>query len=130
MAMLKAVEMATSPAAEERGAFLDAAGRRAEGILELAGAELRLIAVSSFAMLLLVILAGAALIVAWGLVVASALQAAVNAGLSFSVAALVLALGHVLIAVYCWQRMTRLSRHLTMPALRGAIRKPKGQHDA
>jgi hypothetical protein len=31
MAMLKAVEMATSPAAEERGAFLDAAGRQKTG---------------------------------------------------------------------------------------------------
>jgi hypothetical protein len=126
MTMLKAVEMATSPAAEERDALLAAAGRRAEGILELAGAELRLIAISGFAMLLLVILTAAALIIAWGLVVASALQAGTSAGLPWSATALALALGHVLIAAYCWQRMTRLSRHLTMPALRDAMRRPKG----
>jgi hypothetical protein len=129
MAVLKAVEMATSPAAQERNALLDAAGRRAEGILELAGAELRLIAISGFAMLLFVIFAGAALIVAWGLAVASALQIGVSAGWPWSVTALALAFVHVLIAVYCWQRMTRLSRHLTMPVLRGAMRRPKERQD-
>jgi hypothetical protein len=125
MAILKAAEMVTSPAAEERDALLAAVGRRVEGILELAGAELRLIAISSFAMLLLVILTGAALIVAWGLVVASALQAGVSVGIPWSVTALMLALANVLIAVYCWQRMARLSRHLTMPALRSAMQRPK-----
>jgi hypothetical protein len=125
MTVLKAAELATSPAAPERDALLDTAGRRVEGILELAGAELRLIAISSFAMLLLVILAGAAAIIAWVLVVASALQAGVSAGLPYSLTALGLALGHVVIAVFCWKRMTRLSRHLTMPALRGAVRRPK-----
>jgi hypothetical protein len=59
-------------------------------------------------------------------VVATILQAAVSAGLPYSVTALVLALGHVVIAVYCWKRMLRLSRHLTMPALRGALHRPKG----
>jgi TRAP-type C4-dicarboxylate transport system permease small subunit len=126
MTALKAAEYATRPAARERDALLDAAGRRVEGILELAGAEVRLIAVSSLAMLLLVILAGAAAIIAWVLVVATVLQAAVSAGLPYSLTALVLALGHVVIAVYCWKRMMRLSRHLTMPALRGALHRPKG----
>jgi hypothetical protein len=113
--------MATSPAAEEREELLAAAGRRAQRLLELAGAEIRLIAISSFAMLLLVILTGAALIIAWALLVASALQAVASFGLQWGVAALIFAFAHVLIAAYCWQRMTRLSRHLTMPALRGAV---------
>jgi CHASE2 domain-containing sensor protein len=129
MTALKAAELATRPAAQERDALLDAAGRRVEGILELAGAEVRLIAISSLTMLLLVILAGAAVITAWLLVVASALQAGVNAGLPFIPTALGLALVHVMIAVYCWKRMVRLSRHLTMPALRGAIHRPKERHD-
>jgi TRAP-type C4-dicarboxylate transport system permease small subunit len=80
-------------------------------------------------MLLFVIFAGAALIVAWGLAVASALQIGVSAGWPWSVTALALAFVHVLIAVYCWQRMTRLSRHLTMPVLRGAMRRPKERQD-
>jgi hypothetical protein len=119
--MLRAVEITTSPAAQERDALLDAAGRRAQGLLELAGAELRLIAISGFAMLLLVVLSATALIVAWGLVVASVLQAVGSTALPWSFAALILAIGHVLLAAFCWQRMTRLSRYLTMPALRGAI---------
>jgi hypothetical protein len=125
MAILKAVDMVTSPAAEEREELLAAAGRRAQGLLELAGAELRLIAISGFAMLLLVILTAAALIIAWGLLVASALQAAASFGLPWGVTALIFALGHVLIAASCWQQMTRLSRHLTMPALRGAVHSAK-----
>jgi hypothetical protein len=126
MTALKAAELATRPVAQERDALLDAAGRRVEGILELAGAEVRLIAVSSLTMLVLAILAAAAVIIAWVLVVASILEAAVRAGLPYILTALVLALVHVVIAVYCGKRITRLSRHLTMPALRGAIHRPKG----
>ena len=121
MAALEAMEIATSPAAEERDELLAAAGRGAERLVELAGAELRLIAISGFAMLLLVILTAAALIVAWGLAVAGALHAGTSFGLPWGLAALVLALGHVLLAAFCWQRMRRLSRHMTMPALRGAL---------
>ena len=124
--MLEAIEMATVPAAQERDALLAAAGRRAHGLLELAGAELRLIAVSSFAMLLLVVLSATALVVAWGLVVASVLQAIASTPVPWSLAVLALALGHVLLAAFCWQRMTQLSRHLTMPALRGAVRGDQG----
>jgi hypothetical protein len=129
MATLKAMEIATSPAAEERDELLATAGRRAQRLVEVAGAELRLIAISGLAMLLLVILTAAALIIAWGLVVASALQAGASFGLPWGFTALVLALGHVLLAAFCWQRMTRLSRHMTMPALRGALVATKERRD-
>jgi hypothetical protein len=86
---------------------------------------MRLIAISSLAMLLFVVLTATALIIAWGLVVASVLQAVASTAVPWSFAAVALALGHVLLATFCWQRMTRLSRHLTMPALRHAIRGDK-----
>jgi len=102
--------------------MVGAAMERAKGLFDLAGAELRLIAISVFAMLFLVVLAATALLVAWGLVVASLLQAAASTAIPWSVAAIVLALGHLILAIYCWQRMQSLGEHFTMPELRRALR--------
>ena len=124
--MLEAVRTATSPATEERDALVGAAMERVKGLFDLAGAELRLIAISVFAMLFLVVLAATALLVAWGLVVASLLQFAASTAIPWSVAAIVLALGHLILAMYCWQRMQSLGRHFTMPELRRALHSGNG----
>ncbi len=91
---------------------------RMHGILELVAAEVRLAALSGLTMLLLVMIASAAIVVAWGLLVAGVLYLFSLTALGWPLPAFGLALGHVLLAHYLWQVTVRLSRNLTLPELR------------
>jgi hypothetical protein len=101
--------------------LLSASLSRARSLMELAGAELRLAAVSGLSMLLLILLAGGALMISWGLLVVSCLQIAATLGIPWVWTALVLALAHALLAVYLWHAAVGLSRDLTLPELRKSL---------
>jgi len=98
--------------------LLGAIAQRARDIVELAAAEARLAALSGLAMLVLVMVAAAALVVGWVLLVACILYVFWRARVGWAVPALVFALGHAGLAYYLWQTTARLSRNLTMPVLR------------
>jgi hypothetical protein len=97
---------------------LGAARAVVESIVDLAAAEARLAAVSAFTMLFLVILAAAATIIAWALVIGVALSLLDSAGISWRLAAGIIAVMHGVAAYLCWEIAARLSRNLTLPALR------------
>jgi hypothetical protein len=86
----------------------------------LAAAEVRLAALSGLTMLLLVIIASAALVVAWGLAVACALCLFSRTALGWSLPAFCIAVGHVALACYLWHVTVRLSGNLALPKLRRA----------
>jgi len=90
-----------------------AALQRVHHITELAAAEVHLAALSGLTMLLCVMIAAAALVVAWGLLVACVLYLASR---SF--------------AYYLWQVTVRLSRNLTLPELRTTLRRNVEQPEA
>lgn len=120
--------------AEEAGtgtagrAVLDAARARAHELVELAAAETRLAALSGLAMVLLVIVAAAALLVAWVLLVACVLYLFARSSIDWLVPAFVMVIGHAALAYYLWQVAVRLSRNLTLPELRTTLlRKPVGE---
>ena len=98
-----------------------AAKLRAKGVVDLGAAELRLAAMSGLKMLLLVVLAGASLMIAWGLLVACILFLFAYTQIPWIYAALVLFVGHAVIAYYLWVATLRLSNNLTLPQLRGAL---------
>lgn len=102
-------------------ALIEAARARILHMFDLAAAETRLAAMSSLTMLLLVIVAGAALIVAWTLLVAVAIYALATARVPWPAAALGLALVHVAAAYALWRTTVKLSRNLTLPQLRTAL---------
>jgi hypothetical protein len=102
-------------------AVVQGARARLLSILELGTAEMRLAALSSLSMLLLAIVASAALIIAWILVVALVIFAAGRAGVDWPWAAAVLAVLHVGVAGGAWRGTVRLSRNLTLPQLRGVL---------
>ncbi len=109
-------------------AVLDAARQRAHELVELAAAETRLAALSGLAMVLLVIVAAAALLVAWVLLVACVLYLFARSSIDWLVPALVMVAGHAALAYYLWQVAVRLSRNLTLPELRTTLlRKPVGE---
>jgi hypothetical protein len=89
--------------------------------VELAAAEARLAALSGLAMLLLVMIAAAALVVAWVLIVACILYLLARADIGWSIPALIIALAHAGLAYYLWQLTVRLSRNLTLPELRTTL---------
>ena len=94
---------------------------RLRTVTELAAAEIKLAALSGVSMLLLAIVTGAALVIAWLLLVGLAIFAATLVGIDWPLAALILALLHVGVAYWSWRATVRLSRNLTLPQLRGAV---------
>jgi hypothetical protein len=98
-----------------------AAKRHARHLADLAAAESRLAAISGLAMLLLVMFAGAAVIVAWLLIVASLIFLLSTAGVPWVVAAAGFAIVHVALAFAAWLWIKRLSSNLTLPELRHAL---------
>ena len=105
-----------------------AAVQRAQVLVDLAGAEMRLAALSGLTMLLLLLIAAAALVVAWALVVACALYLFSRSPLGWPIPAFGMAVGHVLLAYGLWQATVRLSGNLTLPELRTTLRsKPEMQ---
>lgn len=101
-------------------AVVQATKERVLTVVDLAAAEVRLAAMSSLTMLLLAIVAGAALVIAWLLLVALAVFAASRAGIPWPAAALVLLGVHLGVAYFAWRSTVRLSRNLTLPELRSA----------
>ena len=99
-----------------------AAVQRAQDLVELAAAEMRLAALSGLTMLLCVMIAAAALVVAWGLLVACVLYLFSLSPVGWPIPAFGLAAGHALLAYYLWHVTVRLSRNLTLPELRTTLR--------
>ena len=98
-----------------------AIAQRARDVADLAAAEVRLAALSGLAMVVLVMIGAAALLIAWGLVVTCALYLLWKAQLGWIGPALGFALAHAVLAYYVWQTTVRLSRNLTLPALRREV---------
>jgi hypothetical protein len=112
------------PEATLKGAgeeLLGAIAQRARDVIDLAATEARLAALSGLAMLVLVMVAAAALVIGWGLLVACILYLFWRADVGWAVPALVFALAHGALAYYLWQTTARLSRNLTMPVLRREV---------
>jgi hypothetical protein len=112
-------------ASEELGAaafgYARAAGERLSHTVELAVSEARLAAMTGVTMLVLGLLTVAFALVGWGFLVAAIAQLGVAAGLSWAVVALGVSATHALVAIGLWTWAMRLSRNLTMPALRQAL---------
>jgi hypothetical protein len=104
--------------------------RRVQDLVELATAEFRLAALSSLTMLLCVMIAAAALVVAWGLVVACILYVFSRSPVGWAIPALGLAVGHAVFAYYLWQVIVRLSSNLTLPELRATLCGPLATTEA
>jgi hypothetical protein len=83
---------------------------------------MRLAALSGLTMLLCVMIAAAALVVAWGLLVACVLYLFSRSPVGWPIPAFGLSVGHALFAYYLWHVTVRLSRNLTLPELRGTFR--------
>jgi hypothetical protein len=98
-----------------------AATQRIRDIIELSAAEARLAALSGLAMLLLVMIAAAALVVAWVLLVACALYLFAQTSFGWPIPALLIAGAHAALAYYLWQITVRLSWNLTLPELRNTL---------
>jgi hypothetical protein len=96
--------------------------QRAQDLVELATAEMRLAALSGLTMLLCVMIAAAALVVAWGLLVACVLYLFSRSPVGWPIPAFGLSVGHALFAYYLWHVTVRLSHNLTLPELRGTFR--------
>jgi hypothetical protein len=96
--------------------------QRVRDLVELAAAEIRLAALSSLTMLLCVMIAAAALVVAWGLLVACILYVFSRSPVGWPIPALGFAVGNAAFAYYLWQVTVRLSRNLTLPELRMTLR--------
>jgi membrane protein implicated in regulation of membrane protease activity len=102
--------------------FLRAGLQRVQDLVELAEAEARLAALSGLTMILLVMIAAAALVIAWGLLVACVLFVFAQTPLGWPIPAFVVALGHIALAHFLWQYTVRLSRNLTLPEFRTSLR--------
>jgi hypothetical protein len=101
---------------------LQAALRRGRDVVDLAVAETRLAALSVLAMVMLAIVAAAALVVAWGLVVACVLYLFAQSAIDWPLPAIAFAVAHTALAYYLWQAAVKLSRNLTLPELRATLR--------
>lgn len=110
--------------------LLEAARSRVGHVLDLAAAEGRLATMSGLSMLLLVLFAGASLVIAWALLVASAIYLLAQTGLQWPIAAVCFAAAHAALAYVCWQLTTGLSRNLTLPKTRDAVVRSKDAADA
>lgn len=103
------------------GELLQAAGSRLRNTVALAAAEARLAAMAGLTMLILVVLTACFVLVGWGLMVAAAVSLAANAGISWATIAFGASVLHLLAALLLFLWAMRLSRHLTLPALREAL---------
>jgi hypothetical protein len=99
-------------------ALVRAAAQRVHDLLELAAAEIRLAAHSGLTMLLLLMIASAALVIAWGLLVACVLYWCSRTPLGWPLPAFCIAVCHVFLAYYLWNVAVRLSGNLTLPEVR------------
>lgn len=104
-------------AAEVAGAIKSRLGH----FLELAAASSALAAMSGVSMLILAIVASVLLIVAWILLVSVVAYLLVLVGVPWVAAGLGLAVVHLLAAYYMYRKALKLSRDLTLPALRSAL---------
>jgi uncharacterized membrane protein YqjE len=109
------------------GSLIDTLQRRVSDTVDLAAVEFRYAAVSALGMLMLVILASAAIIVAWGLIGAALMATLAAAGYPWAVIAMGVALLHIVAALICWQLLLRLSRNLSLPAFRAALSEKQAQ---
>ncbi|MEO8467714.1 MAG: hypothetical protein ABI640_20495 [Gammaproteobacteria bacterium] len=98
--------------------FVRTGTERALALVDLAAAEVRLAALSGLTMLLLVMIASAALVVAWALVVGCLLYLLSRTGIGWPIPAFLLAVAHVALAYTLWQITVRLSKNLSLPELR------------
>ncbi len=96
--------------------------RRVAHTVELGAVEIRYATISALGMLMLLIVASAAVVIGWGLLVAALIAALIAAGFAWPAVTLGLAAVHALAAGVCWQLVMRLSRNLSLPALRAALR--------
>lgn len=101
--------------------LLRAARDQFRDTVELAAAEARLAAMTGLTMLVLVISATAFLLVGWGLLMVAVAHLALQAGLSWPQALLGLVVLHGLAAWLALHSAMRMTRQLTLPALRGAL---------
>jgi hypothetical protein len=90
-------------------------------VLELVGAETRLAVLSLFGMLYLTIIAAAAVVVGWSLFVLIAISLLQDRGIPWQWSAAVIIALHVVAVLACWEIAARLSRNLTLPALRQVL---------
>jgi hypothetical protein len=98
-----------------------AALRRVTDIVELAAAESRLAALSGLAMIMFVIVAAAALVIAWVLLVGCVLFLFSRSAIGWPLPAFCFAVAHAALAYYLWLRTVRLSWNLTLPELRATL---------
>ncbi|HEY8518612.1 MAG TPA: hypothetical protein VIN61_00920 [Gammaproteobacteria bacterium] len=103
------------------GAVLGAARDTVRHVAELAAAETRLAALSGAAILACALLAGAALILAWSLVLILVIDGLRRLGLPWQASAAALAVVHVLVAFALMRGAVGLSRNLGLPRLRRAL---------
>lgn len=119
--MSAAAEPAAMDAQHEAQSLLAALQRRVAHTAELAAVEFRYATVSALSMLFLIVIASAAVVISWGLLIAAVILALNAAGLSWFAVTMVFAAAHGLLAAVCWQLLLRLSGNLSLPALRAAI---------
>jgi hypothetical protein len=106
---------------DDAQALLLAVQQRIAHTLDLARVEVHYAVVSVLSMLFLIVIATAAVMVGWGLLLATALVALNASGVSWGVIAIVTAITHGVLAIACWQAILRLTRNLSLPALRAAL---------
>ena len=119
-------EAATPQAAEEGlaaagGALLASLEQQARHVAELAAAEARLAALSGIGIVVCALLAVAALLVTWILVVVLAGGGLVALGLRWPLAVALLAAAHLLAAYALWRGVVNLSANLVFPRLRRVL---------
>jgi len=93
-------------------------------VLELMAAESRLAVLSMFGMLYLTIIAAAAVVVGWSLFLLIAISLLAEQGIAWQWSAAVIVVLHFVAVLVCWEIAARLSRNLTLPALRQTLGVP------
>lgn len=101
--------------------WLHAATSSLRHVVDLAAAEAQLAAMSGLSMIVMMAMVAAALVVAWGLVVAMVGVALVALGVPLLLAGLVLTAAQLLLAYWLWRATLKLSRNLTLPELRRTV---------
>ena len=103
--------------------LLPAALGRLHSLTGLAKAETRLAAYSALGALLLIALCAFAVVIGWGLLVASAVYAAAKYSVAILLSTVIgLVLLHFVLARVCWVYAIALTRNLSLPRLREALR--------
>jgi hypothetical protein len=122
--------MATTPeelddvSAGRQGGVLHSARAWVGSALDLIAAETRLAVLSVFGMLYLTILGAAAVVVAWCLLSLIGISLLEEQGVPWRWSAAIVVVLHLFVVFICWEFASRLSRNLTLPALRRAVRPP------